>query len=297
MRSSIAVPVLLSVFLILVAGCAGGEEPSTQEESAPKETKAPEETTSKTTAPAPEAGTPETTLEISNALGEVVPVRVEVADTDTEKRRGLMERTELAEDAGILFVFGGEQQVPFTMRNTQLPLSIAFINAQGIIVDILDMQPLDETTPYASAAPYQYALEVNQGFFAQRGIEVGNLVELPLLFDPAGTSGSAEVVQAFQDAGLEVGESYPVEEETGWEERPIPKTYTEATRFTLPSLGEDAGGRVFVFSTEEDLAAVRGYYEGLDNSLRPYLYAEGNVLLQLTNQLPEAEAERYRAAL
>lgn len=295
MRSSIAVPVLLFVFLLLVAGCAGGEETSAPEESAPKETKAPQETTAQT--PAPEVGTPETTLAIFNALGEVTPVRVEVANTDTEQERGLMERTELAEDAGMLFVFGGQQQTPFTMRNTQLPLSIAFINAQGFIVDILDMQPLDETTPYASAAPYQYALEVNQGFFAQRRIEVGDFVELPLLFDPAGTSSSTEVVQAFQDAGLEVGESYPVEEEPGWGERPIPKTYTEATRFTIPSLGGDAGGRVFVFATEGDLTAVRGYYEGLDDPLRPYVYVKGNVLLQLTNLLPEAEAERYSAAL
>jgi uncharacterized membrane protein (UPF0127 family) len=56
--------------------------------------------------------------------------------------------------------------------------SIAFINAEGRIVDIQDMQPLDET-PHLSAEPALYALEVNQGFFLVRGVEVGNQVELP----------------------------------------------------------------------------------------------------------------------
>jgi uncharacterized protein len=64
------------------------------------------------------------------------------------------------------------------MKNTLIPLSIAYIDAEGRIVDIQDMQPLDETT-HPSAELAQYALEVNQGFFAQRGIQVGNQVELP----------------------------------------------------------------------------------------------------------------------
>lgn len=59
-----------------------------------------------------------------------------------------------------------------------IPLSIAYIDAEGRIVDIQDMQPLDET-PRPSAEPTQYALEVNQGFFEERGVTVGDMVELP----------------------------------------------------------------------------------------------------------------------
>ena len=128
------------------------------------------------------------------------------------------------------------------MEGTLVPLSIAFMDSEGRIVDIQDMEPLDDAPPgYVPAEPAQYALEVNQGFFVERGVRVGDTVELPR---PGSTEppGSAEVVQAFRDAGLEVGEPYPVEQELGWGARPVPRTYGEGTRFLVPSLGEDAGG-------------------------------------------------------
>lgn len=128
------------------------------------------------------AAEPETsqlpTLTIINSIGERVPVRVEIADTPEERQTGLMGRTALAEDAGMLFVFDEEQPLSFWMRDTLIPLSIAYINAEGRIVDIQDMQPLDET-PHPSAEPALYALEVNQGFFLERGVMVGDTVELP----------------------------------------------------------------------------------------------------------------------
>jgi uncharacterized membrane protein (UPF0127 family) len=108
----------------------------------------------------------------------MVVVRVEVATTTAEKQRGLMGRTALSEDAGMLFVFDREQQLSFWMKDTLIPLSIAYINDSGRIVDIQDMQPLDET-PHLSAEPAKYALEVNQGFFNEHGVEVGNKVSLP----------------------------------------------------------------------------------------------------------------------
>jgi hypothetical protein len=120
------------------------------------------------------------------------------------------------------------------------------------------------------------------------------------------TVGPDEVIQAFQNAGLEVGETYPVEEEPGWDANTVPKTYAQAARFTIPSLGvpeegvpgpRDRGGRVFVFNSEEDLDAVRNFYEGLPPTVRPHVYVKDQVLLQIANNLPKAEADRYGAVL
>ena len=126
-------------------------------------------------------------------------MEVEVANARTEQARGLMERMELAEDAGMLFVLESEQTPGFYMKNTLIPLSIAFINSHGYMVGIQDMQTLDESRHYP-AKPAQYALEVNQGFFAERGVQVGATVELPqpTFAEPP----SSAVVEFFVDGQL-----------------------------------------------------------------------------------------------
>jgi uncharacterized protein len=186
MRIQVAFPALLFVLLLLMVGCGGGES-SAPEENGPTNSTAPAQTTAEaiqntTVASAPEGST---TIAITSSTGERSEVEVEIADDQAEQRRGLMERTELAEDAGMLFVFDREEPRSFWMRNTLIPLSIAYIASDGRIVDIQDMQPLDETS-HPSAEPAQYALEVNQGFFAERRIEVGNEVEIPDLRDSNG---------------------------------------------------------------------------------------------------------------
>jgi uncharacterized membrane protein (UPF0127 family) len=94
--------------------------------------------------------------------------------------RGLMYRTALGQDRGMLFVYEVEQHLSFWMKNTRIPLSIAFIDSTGRITDILDMKPLDDRPPhYLSSEPVMYALEVNQGFFEERGVRVGDHAELP----------------------------------------------------------------------------------------------------------------------
>jgi len=138
-------------------------------------------------------------LTIVNSSGERVPVQVEIADTPEERQTGLMGRSALAENAGMLFVFDQEQILSFWMKDTLIPLSIAYIDAEGRIVDIQDMQPLDETS-HPSAEPAQYALEVNQGFFEGRGVMVGDMVELPSL---QGEGGESEVPAEAPAAPLE----------------------------------------------------------------------------------------------
>lgn len=104
------------------------------------------------------------------------PLFVETAQTDAERERGLMFREHLPADQGMLFVFPISQIQSFWMRNTFIPLDIAFINSEGVIVDVQHMKPVDESILYTSRAPALYALEVNAGWFAQHNIQIGDRV-------------------------------------------------------------------------------------------------------------------------
>lgn len=117
-------------------------------------------------------------LVITPTQGSAVRLYIEIADTPIRQERGLMNRTTMAEDQGMIFVFPGATTISFWMHDTLLPLSIAFIDVNRRIVDLQDMQPLDETL-HSSAQPYVYALEVNQGYFRRHGIAVGDGVDLP----------------------------------------------------------------------------------------------------------------------
>lgn len=119
-------------------------------------------------------------LVIEPSNGKNAKVRVEIADDADEQAQGLMNRKKLGEKRGMLFVFPEERERSFWMKNTYIPLSIAYINSEGRIIDIQDMKPLDDEPPsYVSAEPAQYALEVNKGFFDERGVKVGDEVQLP----------------------------------------------------------------------------------------------------------------------
>src|ERR1700752_4534449 len=89
-------------------------------------------------------------------------ITAEIAVRSQERNRGLMFRKSLPPDHGMLFVFENEEVRAFWMRNTTLPLTIAYADAQGRIVRIADFEPLDER-PVTSFAPARYALEMNRG--------------------------------------------------------------------------------------------------------------------------------------
>jgi hypothetical protein len=105
-------------------------------------------------------------------------IRVEVVRTEAEKARGLMFREKLGADEGMLFVYEEEEFLTFWMKNTPLPLSIAFIDQKGRIVDIQDMEPFSLRT-HTSARPARYALEMNRNWFQKNGIKVGDVVKMP----------------------------------------------------------------------------------------------------------------------
>src|SRR5688572_26913750 len=103
-------------------------------------------------------------------------VRVEVAATYGHRARGLMHRDAMGEDAGMLFIYKDEAIRRFWMKDTRIPLSIAFANRSGEIVRIADMKPFDESST-SSLSPAMYALEMNQGWFEAHGVERGDRIQ------------------------------------------------------------------------------------------------------------------------
>lgn len=102
-------------------------------------------------------------------------IAAEVAATDEQRATGLMHRFSLRPDSGMLFVFERAEPQAFWMKNTFIPLSIAFVGPDGRIVNIDDMAPQDERLHW-SKAPALYALEMRKGWFAERGIKAGDAV-------------------------------------------------------------------------------------------------------------------------
>ena len=99
-------------------------------------------------------------------------IRAELALTPAQRQKGLMHRRDLGSHEGMLFVFDAPSPQCFWMKNTPTPLTIAFLADDGSIVNLADMKPFDEAS-HCSARPVRYVLEMNQGWFAKRGIKAG----------------------------------------------------------------------------------------------------------------------------
>ena len=107
-------------------------------------------------------------------------VDVEIAETPEQRQRGLMGREDLAKDAGMMFIQFEPTMSGFWMKDTSIPLSVAFIGEEQTILEIIDMEPCtqDPCPIYSPSVEYTAALEVNQGAFAEWGIDVGDTVTL-----------------------------------------------------------------------------------------------------------------------
>jgi len=103
-------------------------------------------------------------------------LRVEVAATPEEHWRGLSDRREVAPGTGMLFVYPDEARRSFWMKDTLVPLTVAFLNGDGRVTQMEDMTPLS-LVPHASREPARYVLEVPKGWFEEMGVEVGDGVE------------------------------------------------------------------------------------------------------------------------
>lgn len=105
-------------------------------------------------------------------------VTAEIARTPRERELGLMFRKNLSDGSGMLFVFDSDERLSFWMKNTLVPLSIAYISSDGTIREILDMEP-QSLAPVPSQYSVRYALEVPRGWFSRAGVRVGDRVTLP----------------------------------------------------------------------------------------------------------------------
>ncbi len=106
---------------------------------------------------------------------------VEIARTPEQRQKGLMHRKHLDPDKGMLFVSERDDKLSFWMKDTYIPLSLAYIAKDGTIKEIHHMRPLSEKS-IVSEHSVRFALEVNQGYFEEHGIEVGDTVQFPEQF-------------------------------------------------------------------------------------------------------------------
>lgn len=113
---------------------------------------------------------PETSLQFGDEK-----LYVDIAATDRERQRGMMSRTELGESEGLLFIFPDAGKKCLWMRSTPLPLSAAFVDSEGYVLNIEKMQPESEDI-HCSEGNAKYAVETHQGWFERRGVNVGDKV-------------------------------------------------------------------------------------------------------------------------
>jgi uncharacterized protein len=118
-------------------------------------------------------GKPQLDLPVVTLQAGMHLIRAQVAQTPEQRATGLMFRKEMPTNEGMLFVFEAPAPQCFWMKNTLLPLSIAFLADDGTIVNIREMKP-QSLDSHCSAKPVRYVLEMNQGWFAKRGIQPGN---------------------------------------------------------------------------------------------------------------------------
>lgn len=179
-RFALALASLAGLALVLV-GCGDGDDDQ------PAATVAPTSAASAVVSPTPRpavtlppgvSGEPQALPEAPITFetdGGTVEMTAEIADEGAAHGLGLMFRESLPEDHGMLFVFDSERGHSFFMRNTIIPLSLAYIRADGTISQIDDMEPLSEDS-HPSVEPALYALEVNRGWFERNGVEVGDVM-------------------------------------------------------------------------------------------------------------------------
>ncbi len=115
-------------------------------------------------------------LPITQLTTGIYIIKAEVADNEPKREQGLMFREKMAVNEGMVFVFDSAAQVCMWMKNTVLPLSVAFLDDNGVIINIEDMKP-QTLDSHCGKKPVRYALEMNLGWFKQKNIKPGSVIE------------------------------------------------------------------------------------------------------------------------
>ena len=175
-RLTPALAVAVAVLLLLVALAAAGAFllPARRGATEPAPAGPPAPVPATTAAGAPRTAR----YELRGGERPPVEVLLEVAATPGERSRGLMFRRELPPNTGMVFLFPQDTTAAFWMKNTLVPLSIAFVAADGRVVTVREMVPCtaDPCPTYAPDGPYRYAVELPAGAFAAAGVEPGDMV-------------------------------------------------------------------------------------------------------------------------
>lgn len=174
------------LFLVLALLCACEEKTDSQsndagpEAAAKPETVVSEDKIAKVEL-APKAIPPATaSTYFSFQVGDQT-IDAQIALTEKEQQTGLMHRESMPENRGMVFVFLKPKARNFWMRNTLIPLDIAYINSNGVIQEIHPMEPLDESGVPSLSPNIQFALEMNQGWFQEHGVKTGDSLDLTQL--------------------------------------------------------------------------------------------------------------------
>lgn len=115
-------------------------------------------------------------LPVTSLTAGIHVIKAEVAATEANRQQGLMFREKMGQNEGMVFLFEQPAPICMWMKNTLIPLSVAFIDADGKIINIEDMQPRS-TESHCAKKPARYALEMNQGWFKQKNIKPGTAIE------------------------------------------------------------------------------------------------------------------------
>lgn len=122
-------------------------------------------------------------------IGETT-ARLQLALSLREMQRGLMERTNLGADEGMVFIYGEPQQMSFWMRNTPTALDIGFFDAEGVLKEVYPLYPYDETPVQSRGTALKYAVEMNQGWFKANGLRAGARLNLRALAEAVRARGA-----------------------------------------------------------------------------------------------------------
>ena len=130
-----------------------------------------------------------------------VPLEVQIVLTQAEQRKGLMHRDSLPENSGMLFPYASPRRLSFWMANTRIPLDIGFFDGDGLLLEIHHLLPFDTASTQSHGDDMQYALEMNDGWFARNGLYPGQKLDLGMLADALRRRGADPRVFGLDPSG------------------------------------------------------------------------------------------------